>query len=167
MSSGIHTLETTYHFLFVGILMVLGVMLFLCLLRACMGPTVADRLISVNMMGTMVIVIIATLAIMMEESYLVDICIIYAMISFLAVIVLSKVIMGVRKEEEIETKAGENGEKKQGIQITVDLYEEAGSGIEKGAKVKYGRERSGKYTKKNRKIEIKERKTTATKKEGI
>lgn len=100
MSSGIHALETTYHFLFAGILMVLGIMLFLCLLRACMGPTVADRLVSINMMGTMVMVIIATLAVMMEESYLVDICIIYAMISFLAVIVLSKVIMGVRKEEE-------------------------------------------------------------------
>lgn len=102
MSSGIHALETTYYFLFVGILMVLGVMLFLCLLRACMGPTVADRLVSINMMGTMVMVIIATLAVMMEESYLVDICIIYAMISFLAVIVLSKVIMGVKKEEENE-----------------------------------------------------------------
>lgn len=107
MSSGIHALEITYHFLFVGILLVLGVMLFLCLLRACMGPTVADRLVSVNMMGTMVMVIIATLAVMMQESYLVDICIIYAMISFLAVIVLSKVIMGVRKEEETE----EEGEK--------------------------------------------------------
>lgn len=104
MSSGIHALETTYHFLFVGILMILGIMLFLCLLRACMGPTVADRLVSINMMGTMVMVIIATLAVMMEESYLVDICIIYAMISFLAVIVLSKVIMGVKKEEESEVE---------------------------------------------------------------
>lgn len=101
MSSGIHALETTYYFLFVGILMVLGIMLFLCLLRAFMGPTVADRLVSINMMGTMVMVIIATLAVMMEEGYLVDICIIYAMISFLAVIVLSKVIMGVKKEEEV------------------------------------------------------------------
>lgn len=111
MSSGIHALETTYHFLFVGILMILGIMLFLCLLRACMGPTVADRLVSINMMGTMVMVIIATLAVMMEESYLVDICIIYAMISFLAVIVLSKVIMGVRKEES-EEEHKEEGEDK-------------------------------------------------------
>lgn len=100
MSSEIQALETTYHFLFVGVLIVLGIMLFLCLIRACMGPTVADRLVSVNMMGTMVMTIMAILAVMMNESYLVDICIIYAMISFLAVIVLSKVIMGVHKEEE-------------------------------------------------------------------
>lgn len=116
MSSGIQALETTYHFLFVGVLIVLGIMLFLCLIRACMGPTVADRLVSVNMMGTMVMTIIAILAVMMNESYLVDICIIYAMISFLAVIVLSKVIMGVRKEEELEeveeNPAGEKAEGK-------------------------------------------------------
>ena len=117
MSSVIHALETTYHFLFIGILMVLGIMLFLCLLRACMGPTVADRLVSINMMGTMVMVIIATLAVMMEEGYLVDICIIYAMISFLAVIVLSKVIMGVKKEEELGEAPKEKG-------FAVELLEE-------------------------------------------
>ena len=109
MSSGIHALETTYYFLFIGILMVLGIMLFLCLLRACMGPTVADRLVSVNMMGTMVMVIIATLAVMMEESYLVDICIIYAMISFLAVIVLTKVYMGVHSEKKNAKEGKRNG----------------------------------------------------------
>lgn len=99
MSSGIHALETTYYFLFIGILMVLGIMLFLCLLRACMGPTVADRLVSVNMMGTMVMVIIAVLALMLKEGYLVDICLIYAMISFLAVVVLSKVYIGIYEEK--------------------------------------------------------------------
>lgn len=121
MSSGIRALETTYHFLFVGILIILGVMLFLCLLRACMGPTVADRLVSINMMGTMVMVIIATLAVMMGESYLVDICIIYAMISFLAVIVLSKVIMGVKKEEENEEV---EPEKKQEEDIFDEMIEQ-------------------------------------------
>lgn len=126
MSSGIRALETTYHFLFVGILIILGVMLFLCLLRACMGPTVADRLVSINMMGTMVMVIIATLAVMMGESYLVDICIIYAMISFLAVIVLSKVIMGVRKQEETEEV---EPEKKQEEDIFDEMIEQESEGF--------------------------------------
>ena len=52
------------------------------------------------MMGTIVMVIIAILAIMLGEGYLVDICIIYAMISFLAVIVLTKVYMGVYREND-------------------------------------------------------------------
>lgn len=102
MNSGIVSLEMTYHVLFVGILMVLGILIFLCLFRACKGPTVSDRLVAVNMMSTMVIVIIATLAIMLQEAYLVDICIIYAMISFLAVTLLSKVILGLHKEHEVE-----------------------------------------------------------------
>ncbi len=97
-------MSKAYEILFVGVLIILAIMLFFCLIRACLGPTVADRLVSVNMMGTMVMVIIATLAIMKGEGYLVDICLIYAMLSFLAVIVLSKVILGVHKEQEKREK---------------------------------------------------------------
>ena len=80
----------------------------LCLIRAIIGPRIADRIVSVNMMGTIVMVMIAILALMQEEGYLVDICLIYAMISFLAVIVLTKVYMGVyiQKKEEEEKKNG-------------------------------------------------------------
>lgn len=99
MYSGIEALERSYYYLFVIILIILAIMLFLCLLRACLGPTVADRLVAVNMMGTMVNVIIATLAIMIGEGYLVDISLIYTMLSFLAVIVLSKVILGIHKQD--------------------------------------------------------------------
>ena len=49
---------------------------------------------AVNMMGTIVIVIITILAILLKEGYLMDIGIIYAMMSFLAVIVLTKVYIG-------------------------------------------------------------------------
>lgn len=113
MNSGIIALEKSYSFLFIGVLIVLAIMLFLCLLRACLGPTVADRLVAVNMMGTMVIVTIAILAIMKDEGYLVDISMIYAMISFLAVIVLSKVIIGVHKEKEITGQSAKEKEKEE------------------------------------------------------
>lgn len=106
MGKGIQSLEQAYEILFVGILIVLAVLVVLCLVRAIIGPRIADRIVAVNMMGTMVIVIIAVLALMMGEGYLVDICIIYALISFLAVIVLTKVYMGVYAEKkEAETKA--------------------------------------------------------------
>jgi multicomponent Na+:H+ antiporter subunit F len=74
-----------------------------------MGPTIADRLVAVNMMGTIVMVIIAVLGLLMDEDYLVDICLIYAMISFLAVVVLTKVYTGVYKEhrERLEKKCRE------------------------------------------------------------
>lgn len=82
------------------ILIILGIMLILCLFRAILGPRVADRVVAVNMMGTMVMVIIAILAYILQEAYLIDICILYAMISFLAVIVLTKIYTGVYREKK-------------------------------------------------------------------
>ena len=82
------------------ILIYLAVLLFLCLLRAVKGPTIADRLMAGNMMGTIVMVIISILALYLQEGYLMDICLIYAMISFLAVVVLTKVYTGVYLEKK-------------------------------------------------------------------
>mgnify|MGYP000472428157 CR=1 FL=1 len=93
-------LEQAYETVFTAALVFLGVMLLLCLIRAVRGP----RVVAVNMMGTMVMVMIAILALLMKEGYLVDICIIYAMISFLAVIVLTKVYMGVYRERKDREK---------------------------------------------------------------
>ena len=106
MGRGIPGLEQAYHVLFVAALLFLAVMVVLCLIRAIIGPRIADRIVAVNMMGTMVMVIIGILALMLEEGYLADICLIYAMISFLAVIVLTKVYLGVyREQKEKEEKS--------------------------------------------------------------
>lgn len=102
-------LEAAYRTVYVGVLIFLALMIFLCLIRAVKGPSVADRIVAVNMMGTMVMVIIAILALMLKEGYLVDICLIYAMISFLAVIVLTNVYMGVHSEKKSAEGGTENG----------------------------------------------------------
>ncbi len=96
--------------LFYGILSVLAVMLVLCLIRAVIGPRIADRLVAVNMMGTIVMVSIALLAVLKNEGYLVDICLIYAMISFLAVVVLTRIYTGVYREAQDHEKK-KKGEK--------------------------------------------------------
>lgn len=83
-------------------LIVLAILIILCLIRAIIGPRIADRIVAVNMMGTMVIVMISVLAVFLNEGYLMDVCIIYAMISFLAVIVLTKVYTGVYLEKKQE-----------------------------------------------------------------
>lgn len=106
MGKGVPGLDQAYHILFTVVLTVLAVMIILCLIRAIIGPRIADRIVATNMMGTIVMVIIAILAIMLKEGYLVDICIIYAMISFLAVIVLTKVYMGVYLEKKGEEDDG-------------------------------------------------------------
>lgn len=98
--------EVIYHPLFIILLIVLSFMLLICLIRAVKGPRVADRLMAVNMMGTMVMVMISILALLLKEGYLVDICLIYAMISFLAVVVLTKVYMGIFREKKREERDG-------------------------------------------------------------
>lgn len=108
MGKGIPNLDQAYEVVLVAALIFLALMVILCLIRAIIGPRVADRILATNMMGTMVMVIIAILAVLLHEGYLVDICLIYAMISFLSVIVLTKVYMGVyiqRKQKE-EKKDG-------------------------------------------------------------
>ncbi len=92
--------ELLYHFVFITLLILLSFMLLVCLIRAVKGPRVADRLMAVNMMGTMVMVMISILALMLKEGYLVDICLIYAMISFLSVVVFSKVYIGIYEEQK-------------------------------------------------------------------
>ncbi len=121
MGKGMENLEAAYHFVFTAALIILAILVILCLVRAIIGPRVADRIVSVNMTGTMVIVMIAILALMLEEGYLVDICIIYAMISFLAVIVLVKVYMGVYLEEK---RADSHG----GVATVAGQREEEGAG---------------------------------------
>jgi len=78
---------------------VLGVLLLCCLVRAIIGPRIADRVIAVNMMGTLVVIIICVLAHLMNEGYLVDVAMIYVMLSFLAVVLLTKIYMGVYHEK--------------------------------------------------------------------
>ena len=108
--------DKIYPGMFITVLIILAIMLFACLIRAVKGPRIADRIVAINMMGTMVMVMIAVLSLLLREGYLVHICLIYAMVSFLAVIVISKVYLGVyqekrqENEEEMSQMTGEGGD---------------------------------------------------------
>ncbi|MBP3927603.1 MAG: sodium:proton antiporter, partial [Clostridium sp.] len=84
-------LEQAYEFLLAGSMIVLAFLIIASIVRSVRGPGIADRIIAINMIGTMSILIIAILSVYLEENYLVDVCLIYAMISFLGVVVLCKV----------------------------------------------------------------------------
>ena len=100
-------LVNRFDWLFYAILSIQAVLLLLCLIRAVVGPRIADRLVAVNMITTMVTVMIAILAVLKNEGYLVDICLIYAMVSFLAVVVLSRIYTGVYRESKAHQKRKE------------------------------------------------------------
>ncbi|MEO0021673.1 MAG: monovalent cation/H+ antiporter complex subunit F [candidate division WOR-3 bacterium] len=61
-----------------------------CLYRALVGPSIADRAIAVDMMGVVFSAITALVALQYTLSYLLDISIALAIISFIGALALAK-----------------------------------------------------------------------------
>ncbi len=89
---------------------ILGVCMIFALIRVIKGPRLVDRILAVNMIGTMTDVIIIMLSISLGEGWLLDVALLYTLISFLSVIVLSKIYMGVYKERTVEDGESEDKE---------------------------------------------------------
>jgi multicomponent Na+:H+ antiporter subunit F len=64
----------------------------LALARALLGPTVYDRIAAVNMFGTKTVLLIAVFAFLSGRTDLLDIALIYALINFIGVIAVLKLI---------------------------------------------------------------------------
>ena len=97
-------MERAYEIVFTVTLCIFAFYMFICLFRAVKGPSTSDRVISINMIGTLVNMIIIVLALMMNEGFLIDIALIYALLSFLAVVLLVRLFITAnakkRKEED-------------------------------------------------------------------
>ncbi|MBU5482853.1 cation:proton antiporter [Clostridium sp. MSJ-11] len=63
-----------------------------CLYRGVKGPTSADRLIAINVISTKTIIIIASISFILKETYFIDVALVYALISFIASIIISRYI---------------------------------------------------------------------------
>ena len=87
-------------YLLTGSAVFLSVTIFFCLLRAALGPRFTDRITAASIIGTKVIVLIAVMAMIIGEGYLVDICLIYAIISFLSVVVLARSVLEHKEEDK-------------------------------------------------------------------
>lgn len=100
-------MANAYDILFTSVLSILGIFMFICLFRAVKGPSTADRVISINMIGGIVIMLIVLLSLMMNEGFLVDMAVIYALLSFLAVVILVRVyiVVNARKAKGEDERA--------------------------------------------------------------
>ena len=96
--------DTIFHFILMGCMLITGLFILIAILRSFLGPKTTDRIIAVNMIGTFTIAIISILTVFLGEDYLADVCLIYAMISFVAVVVLTKIYTGVYRQEHSEEK---------------------------------------------------------------
>ena len=93
------TFTALSHGLLTAVTAVLALCALACLLRAIIGPSVADRLVAVNMTGTQVICLICLVAARSREHGFVDVAVIYAMLSFIAVVVLTRILTGKGKKK--------------------------------------------------------------------
>lgn len=57
---------------------------FLSFHRAVLGPTPADRIVAINVIGTKTVVALSMLAFLHRLPQFLDVCLVYALISFLA-----------------------------------------------------------------------------------
>jgi multicomponent Na+:H+ antiporter subunit F len=66
----------------------------LCLYRVARGPTSADRIVAIDLLGVMIIGLCAVLTITTRRTWYLDIGLAWALQSFIAVLALSKLLGG-------------------------------------------------------------------------
>ena len=64
----------------------------LALARAIAGPTVYDRIAAVNLFGTKTVLLIAVFAFLSGRTDLLDVALVYALINFIGVIAVLKLV---------------------------------------------------------------------------
>ena len=85
--------EIIKKYLLISSAIFLSITIFACLLRAILGPRFTDRIIAANIIGTKTIALISIMSLLVGENYLVDICLVYAIISFMSVVVLARSVI--------------------------------------------------------------------------
>lgn len=93
-------MDRWFTYLLIGVLLAITAGLFFSLLRAIRGPRMADRILGINMTGSLTTAAIGVLAVLLEQGWLLDVCLIYCMISFLAVVVLAKISIASHQDQE-------------------------------------------------------------------
>ncbi len=82
---------------------VLGALVLLALLYAVLGRRFTDKIVAANMIGTLGVNMIVILAIFLGADYILDVGLVFALLSFLVVIVLCRFVQNkilfIREEE--------------------------------------------------------------------
>ena len=89
--------------------MALALLILATLVRAVLGPRFTDRIVAVNVIGTLVIAELMVLSVRLKEEFLVDIALVFALLSFLAVVVAFQT--GDDPAEEAEPGGEEGGDR--------------------------------------------------------
>ncbi|MCX6818359.1 MAG: cation:proton antiporter [Candidatus Aenigmarchaeota archaeon] len=86
------------------VLTLLGIAIFVCAARVIKGPTAPDRVLAADTINSVIIAVIVVFAVYFNNQMFADVAIVYAMISFLSTIAISKYLMEKRDENAIKVK---------------------------------------------------------------
>jgi multicomponent Na+:H+ antiporter subunit F len=70
-----------------------------CLYRVIRGPSIADRMVGIDIFGILVVGICAILAILTGRNYILDIGIAWIILSFIGTLTLAKYLSGKKLNE--------------------------------------------------------------------
>ena len=89
---------------------VIALLILATLVRAVLGPRFTDRIAAVNVISTLVIAELMLLSVWLREDFLVDIALVFALLSFLAVVVAARLVITRerKRREEQKKKVGGN-----------------------------------------------------------
>lgn len=93
-------MENAFRILLTAMLAVLVITIFFGLIRAIRGPRKADRIMGINMIGSCATLSLAVLSVLLAQPWLLDVCLIYCLISFLAVVLLAKIKISEKQKGE-------------------------------------------------------------------
>ncbi len=93
-------IEQAYSYLYIAVCICLGIAIIATLVRSITAKTIIGRFIGINMLTTIVLIVICILTLFFKESYLPDIALIYALLSCIAVILLSKIYINLFKKDK-------------------------------------------------------------------
>lgn len=71
---------------------ILILFIFLCLWRAVVGPSVPDRIVAINLIGTKAVVILVFVALATRQFFFVDVALVYSLVNFLTSVGMAKYI---------------------------------------------------------------------------
>ena len=86
-----HDASIFLRYYLVAAMLVLAALAVFCLARAVIGPRFTDRLVALNSICTFSVLIIGILSYVLGESSIADICILYALLNLVAVVVLTRI----------------------------------------------------------------------------
>ena len=89
---------------------VIALLILATLVRAVLGPRFTDRIVAVNVISTLVIAELMLLSVWLREDFLVDIALVFALLSFQAVVVAARLVITRERKRREEQKKKVGGD---------------------------------------------------------